>query len=265
MHLVGAGAIGLLHSYYLKTAGIPVTLILRASSRPLNQLKKSIRFIDIKGAIHQTVFDIDSGIDPINTLIVCTKAYDGLDAIKSLVPRLSKTSNIVLLSNGCLKLHDEIKGLFPSSGPTIYCGMTSHGVVRNDHDSTIIHTGFGETRIGCLGVDTKDQPYFSLDLARAWSAPLGFISQRDGNIYSKLLIKLAVNCCLNPLSVLMNCKNGTLLSPLVLDMMRVVCDEVACAFPLSGLDSKTLMVSVKKVLEDTFENQNSVTDKTKTR
>jgi ketopantoate reductase len=89
---------------------------------------------------------------PIETLLVCTKAPDTLNAIKPLQQRLNSNSVIVLLQNGVLGVHELLTMSYdaPFSGqlsPTFILGSTTHGVTKPDR-FRIQHVGVGNTVFG---------------------------------------------------------------------------------------------------------------------
>ena len=106
--------------------------------------------------------------DPIDTLIITTKAPATLPAIKSLLPRLSASSTIVICQNGMGVLEglldrywpddDSLQpGLGGSSGaygagggrPSFVCATTTHGVYKKGRNH-FVHAGMGDIKFGVV-------------------------------------------------------------------------------------------------------------------
>lgn len=101
--------------------------------------------------------------DPIETLIITTKAPSTLPAIQSLLPRLSSKSTIVICQNGLGVLEGLLDRYWPddvaSSGEALYgsgggrpsfvCALTSHGVWRKGMDH-FVHAGMGDVKFGVV-------------------------------------------------------------------------------------------------------------------
>lgn len=105
--------------------------------------------------------------DPIDTLIITTKAPSTLKALKGLLPRLSSQSTIVILQNGMGVLEgmldtywpDEVpssndfgaSGLSgrPQGRPNFVCATTTHGVWRKN-SSHFVHAGLGDIKFGVV-------------------------------------------------------------------------------------------------------------------
>ena len=96
-HVLGVGAIGGLFACRLQLGGADVTLLGRDDAQPTRELI-------LKGEQEQRFqFPQQSlavGQQPIEHLLVCTKAWAVGQAIEAVAPRLSATSVVVLLCNG---------------------------------------------------------------------------------------------------------------------------------------------------------------------
>ena len=96
-HVLGAGAIGGLFACRLQLGGADVTLLAREDEQPTRELilksEQEQRF-----EFPQQSLSMDQ--QPIEHLLVCTKAWAVESAIEAIAPRLSATSVVVLLCNG---------------------------------------------------------------------------------------------------------------------------------------------------------------------
>lgn len=101
--------------------------------------------------------------DPIETLIITTKAPSTIPSIQSLLPRLSSASTIVICQNGMGVLEGLLDRYWPddnsTSGmlgygsgggrPSFICATTTHGVWRKSA-SHFVHAGMGDIKFGVV-------------------------------------------------------------------------------------------------------------------
>ena len=96
-HVLGVGAIGGLFACRLQSGGAEVTLLTKKGE----QLSREL--ILNSGQEQRFQFpqqNLAIGQEPIEYLLVCTKAWAVESAIEAIAPRLSATSVVVLLCNG---------------------------------------------------------------------------------------------------------------------------------------------------------------------
>lgn len=137
-----------------------------------------------------------------NIILLCTKSYHALDAVKHLKPRLNKHSLLVLFQNGLGSQHKIIDALVDVP---IYAAVSTEGVNRQEN-GTFIHAGKGLTHIGPLNEFANQSDNFSLCM-RALSYS-GMDTQASNTIWRALWEKLAINCAINPFTGILNCPNG---------------------------------------------------------
>jgi 2-dehydropantoate 2-reductase len=163
--------------------------------------------------------------ETIYNLIVSTKAVNTIAALGPLRHRLTRSSTILFLQNGMGVVEEVCEKLFPDAEtrPTLMMGIISHGVYSQS-SFTAVHAGFGTTAIGILPRYPRHIRKILGKEDDAWSpsarymlrtltrtpvlAAVGF-SQID--LQLQQLEKLAINAVINPLTVLLNCRNGDLL------------------------------------------------------
>ena len=160
----------------------------------------------------------------IHNLVISTKAVNTIAALGPLKHRLNASSTVLFLQNGMGMVEEVCEKLFleVETRPTFMVGIISHGVYSQS-PFTAVHAGFGTTAVGILprypfrsrSTKQSDDPwsassrYMLRTLTRTpILAAVGF-SQVD--LLLQQLEKLAINAVINPLTVLLNCRNGDLL------------------------------------------------------
>ncbi|MGB0733709.1 MAG: ketopantoate reductase family protein [Pontibacterium sp.] len=219
-HILGAGAIGQLWASALAQAGCAVTLILRSGERQaaLTAANHCLTRTNPDGSQH--TFKVRSVLvnecDQISNLLCTTKSYDTLTALSQIKHALSDISNVLVIQNG-LQGQEDAKRLL--NNIPLWVGSSTDGAWRAD-DFSITHAGIGETRIGAYNKQATHV------LPKALPANLSLAVLGEENITLILWRKLAINCAINPLTVLFNCKNGELLAPQPHALMAEVCQEI---------------------------------------
>ena len=200
-HILGAGSLGSLWATRLARAGLPVRLILRNPQR-LEAYRRAggLTLVEANQAQQYAIpAELPQADTPIQRLLLACKAYDAQRAVASVAQRLTPGAELLLLQNG-LGSQDEVaqhlpkqRGLFVSS---------TEGAFR-PADFQVVFAGNGHNWLG----DPSDPrpPAWLDELQRA-----GIAHQWSPDILARLWRKLALNCAINPLTVLHDCRNGDL-------------------------------------------------------
>jgi 2-dehydropantoate 2-reductase len=154
--------------------------------------------------------------DPIEHLLVCTKAWAVESAIKAVAPRLSATSVVVLLCNG-MGLAEAVAPLIGEA--QLVVGSTTSGCRRSSEGELIV-SGDGRTQLGML--DSSPAPTW----LSPWRQGVPEFEWETG-IRSVLLGKVALNAVINPLTALHGVTNGDLMQPPLRAITEDVIKEVA--------------------------------------
>lgn len=251
-HILGPGAIGSLFAWHLAEAGSSVRLL----TRHPGESARLITLDDHTASPHTSAtraFHVDHQVTPIRRLLVTVKAHQTTAALESIRHRIDSRSLILFLQNG-MGTWDCAKTLFPATRWLV--GTTTEGAWRAA-DRHIVHAGRGETWIGSLNPAwTNDAEQLVDTLANTRFHP-----GHDPQILQRLWRKLAVNCAINPLTVLYDCRNGELLQkPAALRQMEAVCVEVerVMGAALGGVTVEPLFPLVRAVAEKTGANHSSM-------
>ncbi len=239
-HVLGAGSLGGLWATRLFRAGVPVHIILRNRQRLADY--RAAGGLGLTEAGVTTAYPVpaelpDAGT-PINQLLVASKAYDAQGAVAEVAARLVKGSQILLLQNG-LGSQQAIAARWPDSH-CIFVSSTE-GAYRQA-DFRIVHAGQGRNWLGEPGNRNPPSWLADLDIAgipHAWTE----------DIMGKLWRKLAINCAINPLTVLNDCRNGELRA--FPEQLHRLCSELGCVLracnqtdAAHGLEDEVLAIIV---------------------
>jgi 2-dehydropantoate 2-reductase len=224
--ILGAGAIGCLWAAHLQRAGAPVSLILRTPARLAQyQALGGIRLIDDSGETFSPLSaSLAEAPEPIEQLLLCTKAYDSLAALESVWHRLNADSRILVLQNG---LGSQQQIIARAGAKRVLIGSTTDGAYLHA-PFEVVHAGRGATAIGQFS-DTGTRlatpgPDFGLQL------------QQDPQIETTLWRKLAINCAINPLTAIHGCRNGALATtPAYTRQLEMLCTEFEAVARARGI------------------------------
>lgn len=180
---------------------MPVKLILRDASR-LQDYTTSGGITLVEQGQH-SLFNIEAQTvdhaEPIQRLLVACKAYDAEQAVAAIKPRLSANAEVILLQNG-LGSQDAVAAQVPQA--RCIAASSTEGAFR-EADWTVVFAGHGYTWLGDGSDPTP--PQWLDDLQQS-----GIPHQWTPDILTRLWRKLALNCAINPLTVLYQCRNGGL-------------------------------------------------------
>jgi 2-dehydropantoate 2-reductase len=247
-HVLGAGAIGCLFASALHRSGCATTLLVRDTkgqgSAPV--------VVERDGARQECQLPISATGDStaISHLLVTTKAYDVSIAVTDVAHRLNDRCQLLLLVNG-MGLADALRRDHPTLD--IYCGSTTEGAYRVA-PRHIHHAGTGQTRIGKAG-QKEPAPWFG-----QWSHAVDNCAW-DAAIDEALWLKLAINCAINPLTAIHDCRNGELAQRQHLaSELNELCDEIATISRAAGFEdtAATLKQAVSAVVAGTADNHSSM-------
>lgn len=246
-HVLGVGAIGGLFACRLQSGGTDVTLLAREAGQPTRELilkngqERCFQFPQQSLAVAQ---------QPIERLLVCTKAWAVESAIEAVAPRLSATSVIVLLCNGM--------GLAEIAAPLIgeaqlVLGSTTAGCRRSAKDELIL-SGEGSTQLGVWDRSVEPPPWLP-----CWQQGVPNLHW-ESDIYSVLLAKVAVNAVINPLTAIHQVHNGDLLhSPLWEKTEALIAEVQLLLRSATTADiAAALPERVRAVCENTAANHSSM-------
>ncbi len=236
-HVLGAGSLATLWAVRLARAGLPVELLLRNAERlAAYHAAGGLTLIEAgRAALYPLEAVTPQTVGPIERLLVACKAYDVEAALAPLVPRL-QGAEVLLLQNG-LGSQQAAADLLPDAR-CIQLSSTEGAYRQADFE--VVFAGAGHNWLG--DGQSAEAPAWLAELAQA-----GIPAQWSADILGRLWRKLALNCAINPLTVLHDCRNGGLLERFgevqaitrELAQLLVASDQHAAA---EGLEDEVLRV-----------------------
>lgn len=246
-YVLGAGSLGGLWACRLASAGFAVTLLLRSDERLAQYRKAGGLVLGAGGASRQWALPAEllTTAAPISHLLLACKAYDAEAAATLLAARLQPGAQVLLLQNG-LGSQQAVRQRLPSA--RCVAVSSTEGAFRQ-HDWHIVPAGLGQNWLG----DGGAAPAWLADLSAA-GIPHEWAPDIDGRLWRKL----AINCAINPLTVLLGCRNGELMQHR--DHLAVLCTELehllhACDQPQAAAG---LLADVLRVVQATAQNHSSM-------
>ena len=248
-HILGAGSLGSLWAARLARGGLPVRLILRNRQR-LEAYRQAggVTLIEAEQAQRFAIpAELPQAQAPIHRLLLACKAYDVQAAVATVARRLAPGAELLLLQNGLGSQEAVARDL-----PAQRCLFVSstEGAFR-PADFQVVFAGHGQNWLG----DPHDArpPIWLNELQCA-----GITHQWSPDILARLWRKLALNCAINPLTVLYDCRNGELAGhPLE---VASLCSELVTLLQGCGQTTAAdnLREDVQRVIRATAANYSSM-------
>ncbi|VVN99276.1 putative 2-dehydropantoate 2-reductase [Pseudomonas fluorescens] len=248
-HVLGAGSLGTLWATRLARAEVPVRLIVRDAARLEHYgAAGGLTLVEHGEAqCYPVPAETPDSAEPINRLLVACKAYDAEQAVARVAPRLAPGAELILLQNG-LGSQDAVAAQVPQA--RCISASSTEGAFR-DGDWRVVFAGHGYTWLGDAGHPVA--PIWLDDLDAA-----GIPHEWSTDILTRLWRKLALNCAINPLTVLHDCRNGGLQDHHC--EVATLCGELTellerCGQPAAAED---LQSEVERVIHATAANYSSM-------
>ena len=222
--ILGPGAIGGLLACQLSRAGIPVQLITSRTTaepqvKPQGMAPEEIT-LGLREADRETRFRFPQPAADaiIRHLIITTKTWQTRAAFDGIRDRLDEQSTLIVMQNG-MGTADWLQAQLPQA--VVLAATTTQGAYRENR-TTIVHAGQGDTWLGPL---RKAHEPKARAIYTQWQQQ-GLPIQWDHSIAKRLWLKLGINCVINPLTVIYQCRNGELLqNPEALQQMAAIAEE----------------------------------------
>jgi len=222
--ILGAGALGSVFGGLLQLAGHEVCFVGRGAH--LEALRtQGLKLTGIwgeHGPLKVSAATAPAELtEPFDVILLCVKAYDTEQALRSAAACIGADTAVVTLQNGIG--HTDCIARYATPERTVV-GTTAHGATRLGQGH-VRHAGTGETVIG--GLHPAAQP--AAERMQRLFTDAGIQTVIAADIRAALWGKLIVNAGINPLTAVFKIRNGGILdSPDLQTVMRTAVAE-ACA------------------------------------
>lgn len=247
-HIIGAGAIGSLWADRLHQQGEEIRLILRTEAQVQHFKDHGSRLVIEEQSNISSVPCFASTTSEINTpithLLIPTKAFDAMDAIKSVQSKLAPTATIIVMING-YGVQQQIEKQF--SQYNLLFASTTDGAYKNAPFTTV-KAATGTTLIGTLSNSNSIK-----------TSPLTGAKLTDA-IDEVIWKKVAINCCINPITAIHDCENGAIFATSErAQSVSQLAEEIEVLEHAMGIKRQTpLLQEVEQVAELTANNRSSM-------
>lgn len=246
--IVGAGSIGLLVGSFLGQQKHEITYVTRTKE----QAQKLRGFGVTRIQANEEMMNVhvkataDFGEAPTDALwIVAVKVYH-LNEIEIDLQSLPVTTPLLFIQNGL----SHLKMLERMKQSKIFIATIEHGAMRKD-DTTVLHTGLGVTKVAPF----KKMTLSSLLVTDFQSPSFKIEVMEDANAIT--LRKAVINACINPITAVLNIKNGELLTNTQANhLIRATFAEIERAFP--EINQTLTLENVLNLCEKTALNDSSM-------
>lgn len=242
--ILGPGAIGSLWATKFKQAGHNVSLWSRSSESQI-QLQLDDAAVDTFPNHHLP--DVKNA----DLIVVTVKAWQVEEAIAPLLANIHPDTIVMLMHNGMGTAQRVSETL--TNNP-IVLATTTHGAYKPCKQQ-VLHTGHGITQIGGFNGSGEQCQFLQEVMDHALPEV-----RWNPNIHAALWTKLAINCAINPLTAIHQCKNGTLAQQEFQDTLRNITRELVEVMNKEGLDTEfdNLFGVIMQVIIATAENYSSM-------
>lgn len=242
--ILGPGAIGRLWAYQLHKAGHQVALW---GTQPAGEYC----LIQDELAPITLAYNQPATLEHADLLLVCVKAWQVGTALLPLLDKLAPQTILLFIHNGMGALDTLTERL---SDHPLLMATTTHGALKQGAHH-VMHTGQGTTQLGAVNAQGERCDF----LVDVLNHALPHVLWTD-NIRYALWHKLAINCVINPLTAIENCRNGQLANANYRPLLNQLINELVGVMQAEQvpIEPQQLTESIDRVIEATSQNYSSM-------
>lgn len=242
--ILGPGAIGRLWAYQLHKAGHQVALW---GTQPAGEYC----LIQDELAPITLAYNQPATLEHADLLLVCVKAWQVGTALLPLLDKLAPQTILLFIHNGMGALDTLTERL---SDHPLLMATTTHGALKQGAHH-VMHTGQGTTQLSAVNAQGERCDF----LVDVLNHALPHVLWTD-NIRYALWHKLAINCVINPLTAIENCRNGQLANANYRPLLNQLINELVGVMQAEQvpIEPQQLTESIDRVIEATSQNYSSM-------
>lgn len=223
IYVVGAGSVGLLVASFFAHKSHHVTIVTRRENQKKLISENGLVRKNLDGTGEKLTVSVSTHLEniPNNSIVIVTVKYGQLKDIYPMLASIQKEIPILFLQNGLAHFEEALS----LEHEHILFGSCQFGAER-ENDYTVIHRGAGVLKVA-IG---RGESHI-LQVVNSFSSenfPIEIVDDAERMLFEKALL----NCFINPLTALLNMKNGQLLeNPHTKNILHTLYEELMDVFP----------------------------------
>lgn len=246
--IVGAGSIGLLLGSYLAEMGHDLYMLTRREEQARALHFEGITRImpDNEKVVVSVKATTDAQYLPKDALWIFAVKYHQLEDTKKIIIHTTSDTPLLFVQNGL----GHLQWMEHLENKRLYIGTIEHGAMKQN-DTTVLHKGIGNLNLA--SINKLEERY------------MNFLSNSNENFpitwgkdaFYLALRKTILNACINPLTALLQVKNGELVkNENTAKLLRNIYEEIMDVFP--EMKPTLTLENVRKLCVETGENYSSM-------
>ncbi|MGE7997160.1 ketopantoate reductase family protein [Lysinibacillus sp. NPDC093190] len=246
--IIGAGAVGQLTASFLAESGMSVTLVTRTQGQVDELNEKYLTRVNVDGT--KTIQKIASTTKLVELsqqdLIVIAVKYGQLQELYEQLSALPSTVSLLFMQNGLAHFDEALR--LPQKN-IAFCSVSFGAQMINQ--STVQHRGVGVCKIA---IERGNSDAFN-DLLQVRNSlyPVELVANAEQMLFEKAVF----NCLINPLTAILQVKNGELVTnKQAFLLMQTIYRELTDAY--EGIEQAIPLFKVIDLCEKTANNTSSM-------